>query len=127
MLGDCDLMAFVATADIGAARAFYLNTLGLRLIDESPFALLFDAHGTSLRVVPVGEPLIAPYTVLGWRVDNLEQTLRHLAESGVPASRFEGMAQDEAGIWTTPRGDRIAWFQDPDGNTLSVTEYARDR
>ena len=82
MLGDCDLMAFVATADLGAARAFYLNTLGLRLVDESDFALVFDAHGTPLRVVPVSEPVIAPYTVLGWRVDNLEQTLRHLAESG---------------------------------------------
>jgi catechol 2,3-dioxygenase-like lactoylglutathione lyase family enzyme len=122
MLGSSDLVAFVATTDLARARAFYAGTLGLSLMEESPFACVFDAHGTTLRVTPVGEIRTAPYTVLGWTVDDIAATVKALGVAGVSSERFAGMDQDERGVWTTPNGAQVAWFTDPDGNVLSVTQ-----
>jgi catechol 2,3-dioxygenase-like lactoylglutathione lyase family enzyme len=122
MLGSSDLVAFVATTDVDRARAFYRDTLGLALVEESPFACVFDAHGTQLRVTPVGEIALAPYTVLGWSVDDVETTVRALSGAGVGFERFPGMVQDDSGVWTSPSGARVAWFTDPDGNVLSVSQ-----
>ena len=122
-LGEADVIAFVSTADMERAREFYGDVLGLRLAEESPFALVFDAGGTMLRVTAVGEVVKAGYTVLGWRVADIVATVRELAGRGVELVRYEGMEQDAVGIWTTPGGDRVAWFRDPDGNTLSVTQF----
>jgi len=77
-----------------------------------------------LRVTLVGEVVTAPYTSLGWVVDDIEGEMRALADRGVAFLRFDGMEQDAAGVWTTPGGDRVAWFHDPDGNTLSLTQMA---
>jgi catechol 2,3-dioxygenase-like lactoylglutathione lyase family enzyme len=118
-----DLIGFVSTTDPGRAREFYGEVLGLELRSESPFALVFDANGTMLRVTSAEELLVAPYTVLGWRVADIAQTVGDLNGRGVAFLRFEGMNQDVLGIWTTPGGDRVAWFRDPDGNTLSVTQF----
>jgi catechol 2,3-dioxygenase-like lactoylglutathione lyase family enzyme len=122
MLGSSDLVAFVATTDLDRARAFYAGTLGLSVVEESPFACVFDAHGTTLRVTPVGEIRAAPYTVLGWTVDDIAATVKALGVAGVSFERFAGMDQDDRGVWTTPNGARVAWFTDPDGNVLSVTQ-----
>jgi catechol 2,3-dioxygenase-like lactoylglutathione lyase family enzyme len=122
MLGSSDLVAFVATTDLLRARAFYGGTLGLPLEEESPFACVFDAHGTSLRVTPVDEVRAAPYTVLGWAVDDMAATVRALGAAGVTFERFAGMDQDDGGVWTAPSGALVAWFTDPDGNVLSVTQ-----
>jgi catechol 2,3-dioxygenase-like lactoylglutathione lyase family enzyme len=119
-----DLIGFVSTADPARARQFYEGVLGLKLCSESPFALVFDANGTMLRMTTVEEVVVAPYTVLGWRVSDIAQTVRDLSDAGVAFLRFEGMNQDDLGIWTTPGADRVAWFRDPDGNTLSVTQFA---
>jgi catechol 2,3-dioxygenase-like lactoylglutathione lyase family enzyme len=81
-----------------------------------------DAHGTTLRVTAVPERAPAGYTVLGWEVADLEGEVDALAARGVGFSRFEGMDQDDRGIWTAPDGTRVAWFADPDGNTLSLSE-----
>jgi catechol 2,3-dioxygenase-like lactoylglutathione lyase family enzyme len=121
MLQDAELVAFVATSDIDRARGFYCDVLGLAVLEESPFALVLDANGVTVRVTPVEVPVIAPYTVLGWQVGDTTSKVRQLAGAGVTCERFDGMEQDADGIWTAPGGARIAWFRDPDGHLLSVT------
>ncbi len=85
---------------------------------------MFDVRGTQLRVTPVAELTPAPYTVLGWAVDDMDATLRALASAGVRFERFPGMDQDRSGVWRAPGGAKVAWFCDPDRNVLSVTQPA---
>ena len=122
MLESSDLVAFVAAADLPRARAFYEQTLGLPVLEHNDFACVLDANGTMLRVTAVGEVARAGYTVLGWRVTDIAASVRDLAARGVTFLRYEGMSQDDDGIWTTPSGEKVAWFSDPDGNTLSLTQ-----
>jgi len=121
VLEDGELTAFIATGDLERARAFYCGVLGLVAVEESPFALVLDANGVPVRVTPVDAPVVAPYTVLGWRVADTTATVRALVAAGIGSERFDGMDQDADGVWTAPGGDRIAWFRDPDGHLLSVT------
>jgi catechol 2,3-dioxygenase-like lactoylglutathione lyase family enzyme len=124
MLQHAELVAFIATSDIDRARGFYCDVLGLAVVEESPFALVLDANGVMVRLTPVEAPVVAPYTVLGWRVGDttsMGATVGALAMAGVERERFDGMEQDADGVWTAPGGDRIAWFRDPDGHLLSVT------
>jgi catechol 2,3-dioxygenase-like lactoylglutathione lyase family enzyme len=127
MLGSCDLIAFVATTDLDRARAFYEGVLGLPVTERTDFACVFDSGGTMLRVTAVPAVAQPGYTVLGWRVTGITAVARELAAKGVVFLRFDAMDQDEDGIWTTPGGDRVAWFGDPDGSTLSLTEFAPAR
>ena len=122
MLGSSDLVAFAASADLSRARAFYEGVLGLPVLDQDDFACVFDANGTMLRVTAVREVSPAGYTVLGWRVADIEAAVRGLSARGVAFSRFDGMDQDDNGIWTSPGGSKVAWFTDPDGNVLSLTQ-----
>jgi catechol 2,3-dioxygenase-like lactoylglutathione lyase family enzyme len=124
-LGTCELIAFAATADPARARAFYETVLGLRFVSDEPHSLVFDANGTMLRIQKVEAVSVAPSTRLGWRVPDLAEAVSELAERGVTFARYDFLPQDERGIWTTPDGARIAWFSDPDGNTLSLTEWPR--
>lgn len=124
MLGAADFIGFVPVRDAVAARAFYGGVLGLTVLEDTPFALVLDAHGTMLRVTPVGELSVQPFTIAGWVVPDIETTVRELSDRGVEFSRFNGMDQDELGIWSSTSGDRVAWFTDPDGNTLSLTAFA---
>ena len=123
MLESCDLVAFVGAADLDRARAFYEGVLGLPVTERTDFACVFDSGGTMLRVTAVPAVAQPGYTVLGWRVPDIRAVVRELTGRGVTVLRFDGMAQDEDGIWTTPGGDRVAWFADPDGNTLSLTQF----
>ncbi len=124
MLSDSELIAFAATTDLARARSFYGDTLGLRFVTEDDFAVSFDANGTRLRVSKVDQVAVAGYTVLGWVVDDIAASVRALAERGVEFQRFPWMTQDDLGIWTAPGGAKVAWFKDPDGNTLSLTQVA---
>jgi len=124
MLQSSDVIAFVPATDLDRGREFYERTLGLRVIEQNSFACVLDANGTMLRVTAVAKVANPGYTVLGWRVAGLEDTVRDLSARGVAFTRYDGMNQDELGIWTTPGGDKIAWFQDPDGNVLSLTQLA---
>ena len=123
ILGPQELVAFVATRDPSRAKKFYGDILGLPLVSEDEFALVFDASGTMLRVKRVQELAAAKYTVLGWRVRNIVQTAKNLQKADVTLERYPGMHQDELGIWNSPSGARVAWFKDPDGNTLSITQF----
>jgi len=122
MLSKSPLVAFVATAAPGAAKHFYGSVLGLRLLEDTPFALVFDANGTSLRIQRVQHVSPAPHTVLGWAVRDIRAAVQGLAAKGVAFQRYDGLAQDQLGIWSAPGGALVAWFRDPDGNTLSLTE-----
>jgi catechol 2,3-dioxygenase-like lactoylglutathione lyase family enzyme len=123
MLGSQKLMAFVATRNPGRAKEFYRDTLGLPLVSEDEFALVFDAAGTMLRVTRVQALAAAKYTVLGWQVQDIIGTATHLQREHVALERYPGMQQDELGIWSSPSGARVAWFKDPDGNTLGITQF----
>jgi catechol 2,3-dioxygenase-like lactoylglutathione lyase family enzyme len=119
-LGSRKIVAFVATSSPAKAKRFYRDKLGLRLVEASPFALVFDAHGTMLRVTPVNKVATAGYTVLGWQVPDIVDAVKRLRKAGVRFERYDGMGQDKLGVWQSPSGARIAWFKDPDGNTLSI-------
>jgi catechol 2,3-dioxygenase-like lactoylglutathione lyase family enzyme len=123
MLGSSDVIAFAAATDLRRARAFYEQALGLPLVGQNEIACVFDANGTMLRVTAVPEVLRAGYTVLGWRVADIAAAARDLAARGVVFIRYDGMGQDGNGVWTTPVGDQVAWFADPDGNILSLTQF----
>ena len=124
MLGSSKITAFVGVRDPERAKAFYRDTLGLKLVSEQlPFALVFDGGGAMLRVTIVPKVVAASYTVLGWSVADIAATVRGLEAAGIRFQRYEGMKQDDLGVWTSPSGARVAWFQDPDGNVLSVTQH----
>ena len=123
-LSDHSIIGFVATSDPERARKFYSDTLGLPLVEEQmPFALVYDAHGTMLRVTIVKKVNPAGYTVLGWKVSSIAAAAKALSSAGVRFEHYQGMEQDDLGIWTSPGGGRVAWFKDPDGNTLSISQH----
>lgn len=125
-LGDAGIMAFVATNDAAKARAFYVDTLGLRFIEEDDYALVVESAGTRIRVQKAKRYEPPQFTVLGWRVDDIEASALRLSEAGVKLERFEWMSmQDERCIATFGNGDKVAWFKDPDGNTLSIAQLVR--
>lgn len=116
-------ISFVATTDPERAETFYSETLGLDLLESSPYALVFSDGGQMLRVQIVGEIHPATHTVHGWRVTDIEQEVADLASKGVEFLRFDQLGQSASGVWTTPNCDKIVWFKDPSGNTLSLTEF----
>lgn len=123
-LSNCDLIGFVTIVDVARAKEFYRDTLGLRLLsEEPPYALVFEANGIMLRLVMGQQRAPVQGTVLGWRVPDAAAAVAQLQQVGVQFQRFPGLPQDEQGIWTTPTGSRVAWFADPDGNLLSVSEH----
>jgi len=123
MLGSTPIIAFVAATQRDRTRAFYVDVLGLTLKDEDQFALTFDAGGTMLRVAFVEQLQPQGFTVLGWIVADIAATARDLAVRGVEFRRYEWMDQDALGVWRSPSGAQVAWFPDPDGNTLSLTQF----
>ncbi len=125
MLNNHNAISFVPTRDTNAARAFYEHTLGLRLIADEHFALVFDVNGRMLRVAKTEFLAPAAHTVLGWDVDDIEASVRELTARGVAFLRFDDMPQSELGVWTSPSGAKVAWFKDPDGNNLSLTQFPR--
>lgn len=122
MLGQQRLMAFVATAQPEHAKRFYGDVLGLRLLADEPWAIVFDAGGTMLRIQKVDTLRPAAHTALGWQIAEIASAVTALRERGVSFQRYDFLEQDELGVWTSPGGGKIAWFKDPDGNVLSLTE-----
>ena len=122
MLATAKIIAFVATTDGTRARRFYETVLGLRVISDDAFALALDVNGTMLRVQKVKSLSPALHTILGWAVLDIKGTVDDLQTKGVEFVKYSGMPQDERGIWRSPSGASVAWFKDPDGNTLSLTQ-----
>jgi catechol 2,3-dioxygenase-like lactoylglutathione lyase family enzyme len=114
---------FLATANAERSRAFYEQTLGLLFVADEPPALVFQVGDSMLRIQKVDRVHNVPYTALGWAVSDIRQTVRHLRSAGVVFQRYDGMNQDDDDVWHTPSGAFVAWFQDPDGHVLSLTQF----
>jgi catechol 2,3-dioxygenase-like lactoylglutathione lyase family enzyme len=123
MLGSMNIVAFVPTKDSDKARGFYEGVLGLRFVKDDGFALVLDAKGITIRVAKMKGFKPAHFTILGWQVSDIENVVRALQKKGVHFEIFGFFQQDELGIWTAPTGDKVAWFKDPDGNILSVSQH----
>lgn len=121
-IAESPLVAFLATRDAARARAFYEGVLGLRVVDDTPFAIVLDAKGTVLRIQKVETLTPHPFTSLGWKVSDIAAAIADLQKRGIAFERYEFLAQDASGAWTTPDGTKVAWFKDPDGNTLSISQ-----
>src|SRR5262245_8040979 len=115
-------IAFTATSRPSEALAFYRDTLGISLVEDSPFAIVFDAFGTMLRVQKVQAVSPHPYTSFGLDVPDIEAAVRALLEAGVELLRYPYFEQDTLGIWTAPSGARVCWFHDPDRNVISLSQ-----
>jgi len=123
MLSSNKIVAFVPTKDPAKARSFYEGVLGLRFVKDDGFAMVLDANGIMIRVAKAPEFKPAPFTILGWQVSEIEKVVAALHEKGVHLEIFGFLEQDKLGIWTAPSGDKVAWFKDPDGNVLSVSQH----
>jgi len=124
MLSSNKIVAFVPTRDPEKARAFYEGVLGLRFVKDDGFAMVLDANGIMVRVAKAPEFKPAPFTILGWQVSDIEKLVAALHKKGVHFETFCFLQHDKPGIWTAPTGDKVAWFKDPDGNVLSVSQHA---
>jgi catechol 2,3-dioxygenase-like lactoylglutathione lyase family enzyme len=118
------LVAFVASSDLERSHAFYSRVLGLKRVEATSYAHEYDAHGTPLRVTIVADHASADFTILGWRVTDVRAAIRELSQHGVVFKRYESLTQDEDGVWVAPSGSQVAWFEDPDGNVLSLQQPA---
>ena len=125
MFDSATLTAFIATTDAQRTTTFYRDVLGLRLVSDEPVALVFDANGTRLRIQKIESLAPQPFTVLGWWVSDIRDAVSALVARGVVFDRYPWAKQDSLGIWLASSGARVAWFKDPDGNVLSLTQDAR--
>jgi catechol 2,3-dioxygenase-like lactoylglutathione lyase family enzyme len=118
-------VAFVPSTDLERSRRFYEEVLGFSVAEQDSFAVVLDTGRVTIRVTNVGHEFnVQPFTVLGWEVDDIEAELAGLVERGVVFLRVGTVEQDEAGVWAAPNGSQIAWFKDPDGNTLSLSQQS---
>lgn len=122
-----NMVGFLVVDDAGKAKAFYGDVLGFRFMSEDEHALVFDANGTMLRINKGRDFKPAQGTVLGWAVEDIYAAIRELTSRGVQFEQFNlpFMKQDEHGVWMPPSGDRVAWFRDPAGNVLSISQHVR--
>jgi catechol 2,3-dioxygenase-like lactoylglutathione lyase family enzyme len=119
-------IAFIPTTNAAAARTFYETVLGLNFVSADDFATIFrvGASQTMLRLVCAPQPFTpAPFTLFGWEVTDLHATIADLTTRGVEFLRIGYFEQDPDGVWTAPGGSQVAWFKDPDGNTLSLSNH----
>jgi catechol 2,3-dioxygenase-like lactoylglutathione lyase family enzyme len=129
MLGRYEIIACVGTTQPERAKTFYRDVLGLKLVEDAWWALVFEAGGRRLHVEKAQQKFTpVPFTSLGWRVPDIKALAEGLSKKGVKFERYPGMQQDDLGIWTTPDGAaKVCWFKDPDGNTLSLSQFAENR
>jgi len=123
MLSEAALIGFIPTVDAERARHFYVDVLKLEFVDDDGFALVLRSNDSMIRIAKLEKHIPAPFTILGWQVSDIAATVRELTAAGVTFSRYSFLEQDELGIWTAPGGAKIAWFQDPDGNVLSLSQH----
>lgn len=123
MLAASKMMGFVPTNDSAKARSFYEGILGFEFVSDDGFALVMRAGDTLIRIAKAQDFKPARYTVLGWQVSNIEEIVTWLQKRGVAFEKYPFVQDKELGIWAAPNGDKVAWFRDPDGNVLSVSQH----
>lgn len=122
MVAASKLIAFIPTQNADSALSFYRDVLGLRFLSDDSFAIVMESNGNTVRLVRLEKFTTASYTILGWQVEDIEKTVKELTAKGLAFQRYSFLEQSEDGIWTSPSGAKVAWFQDPDGNTLSFSQ-----
>ena len=123
ILGSSKLIAFAITTNPARTIEFYGGTLGLQFVSQDNFAVVFVCNGNMLRLAITQKFTPPKHTVVGWEVSNIEKVVAELVKAGVKFNHYGFPTQDEQGIWTTPDGSKVAWFEDPDGNVLSVSQH----
>jgi catechol 2,3-dioxygenase-like lactoylglutathione lyase family enzyme len=123
MLASGKMIGFVITTDYDRARAFYEGKLGFEFVSLDQYALVMRIGGHMIRIVKLPSFTAAQYTVLGWQVGEIEAVAAWLQQRGVEVEKYPFIQDRELGIWTAPNGDKVAWFKDPDGNVLSVSQH----
>jgi catechol 2,3-dioxygenase-like lactoylglutathione lyase family enzyme len=123
MLASGKMVGFIPTKDYDKARAFYEGRLGFEFVSLDQFALVMNVGGHMIRIAKV--PNFAPLqgTILGWQVENIESVATWLRDHGVPPEKYPFAQDQNLGIWTTPDGSKVAWFKDPHGNILSISQH----
>ena len=124
MLSFTKIMAFVPTKDARQARTFYEEVLGMGFVSADQFALVLDAKGITVRVAVVQEFQPQPFTIVGWEVADIKKEVAGLQAKGIRFEKYGMKGQDEQGVWSSPSGAKVAWFKDPDGNVLSLTQFS---
>jgi catechol 2,3-dioxygenase-like lactoylglutathione lyase family enzyme len=123
MIAQNPLIAFIPSKDAARARVFYEEKLGLRFVSDDSFAVVMDANGIMVRITRVGEFTPFPFTILGWLVNDIHKTVAEMTSKGLQFKRYGFLEQGNDGVWTAPDGAKVAWFLDPDGNTLSLSQH----
>lgn len=123
MLSAGKLVGFVPTKDSARSREFYEGKLGFKFVSDDQFALVMQAGKSMIRIAKAGKFTPAQYTVMGWEVTDIEAVVKWLTGRGVSFEKYPFVQDQKSGIWTTPNGDKVAWFKDPDGNVLSVSQH----
>jgi len=123
MLSSGKLIGFVPTGDSQRSREFYEGKLGFKFVSEDQFALVMQAGKSMIRIAKAGKFTPAQYTVMGWEVTDIDAMVKWLTERGVIFEKYPFVQDQKLGIWTTPNGDKVAWFKDPDGNVLSLSQH----
>lgn len=122
MLAQCDLIGFIPSTNAARARAFYVDILKLKFVSDDQFALVVQANGNDIRITHMDNFTPAPFTICGWKVSNIRKAVEELIAAGVEFEKYP-FVQDPTGIWSAPGGAHIAWFKDPDGNVLSISQH----
>jgi catechol 2,3-dioxygenase-like lactoylglutathione lyase family enzyme len=120
------VITFLIAKDSDAALRFYRDSLGLKFIRDDGFALIFDMDGVMLRISSLPDFMPAQHTVLGWRSKDIAAEVDSLTAKGIVLNRYPSMGQDERGVCTFPNGDKVAWFCDPSGNVLSISQHGQE-
>jgi catechol 2,3-dioxygenase-like lactoylglutathione lyase family enzyme len=123
MLAAGKLIGFVPTRDSKRSREFYERKLGFQFVSDDQFALVMQAGDSMIRIAKAANFTPAQYTVMGWEVTEIEAMVKWLSGRGVAFEKYPFVQDRELGIWTTPNGDKVAWFKDPDGNVLSLSQH----
>ncbi len=123
MLAGCKLIGFVPTKDSARSRKFYEGKLGFKFVSDDQFALVMQAGESMIRIAKGADFKPAQYTVMGWEVTDIEAMVKWLTGRGVTFEKYPFVQDQKLGIWTTPNGDKVAWFKDPDGNVLSLSQH----
>jgi len=126
MLATAPIIGFIPTLDAARSRAFYEHTLGLTFVADDGFALVFRSGANMIRIARVQDLTPPPYTILGWEVPDIVAEVTALTTAGLVFARYPFLPSDQVdalGIWSAPGGAKIAWFHDPDGNTLSLSQH----
>jgi len=116
-------ISFLATTNSDSAIVFYRDSLGFKLIEDTPFAIVFERDGAMLRIQKVESFDPHPFTALGWQVDDIAASCAELTRNGIVFERYNFLQMGDSDIWSAPDGAKVCWFKDPDGNTLSLTEF----